>query len=171
MALSGGPTPRCCLVLSASGVRTGGLGLGSSGDLHEVARAGGSRVGTAFTRGGGTRLFSRPVPFFEVTAEVGDISVVMPDTPPLLLPRVLVAQGFNLRLDPPMMVHILADLHVLGGSIPLCPRRAVLPVPLQHSHEAADNRQAGPPRHVLGAGHAAWLWQCVVVDAQAVRTR
>ena len=51
------------------------------------------------------------------------------------------------------MVHILADLHVLGGSFPLGPRVAVLLVPLQPPHEAADDGQAG----LLRAGDWAWL--------------
>ena len=53
-----------------------------------------------------------------------------------------------------MMVCILADLHVLGGSFPLGPRMQVLPVPLQPPHEAADDGQAG----FLGARNGAWLW-------------
>ena len=35
----------------------------------------------------------------------------MPDTPLLLLPRVLGSQNLELRLDLAMMGHILADLH------------------------------------------------------------
>ena len=91
----------------------------------------------------------------EVGAEVGDISAVTPDRPPLLLPRVLLAQGLELRFNLAMMVHILAYLHVLGGSFPLQQRVPVLPVPLQTPHEAADDGQA---ELAFGAGHGAWLW-------------
>ena len=85
---------------------------------------------------------------------MGNVSAVTPDTQPLPLRRVLVAQSLQLRFDLAMMVHILADLHVLGGSFPLGPRVAVLPVPLQPLHVAAHDGQAG----LLGAGHGAWLW-------------
>ena len=129
MALPRGPTPRRCLDVSASGAAD--RRAWPSGDLHEVAQGGGCRVGAAVARGGGARLFRRPVLLVEVGAEVGDVSAVTPDTPPLPLPRVLVAQGLEFRFDLAMMVHILADLHVLGGSFPLGPRVAVLPVPLQ----------------------------------------
>ena len=117
----------------------GRLGLGPSGYLHEVAQGGGSRLGAALAWGGGSRLFSRPVLLVEVGAEVGDVSAVTPDTPPLLLPRVLLAQGLELRFNLARMVHILADLHVLAGTLSLGPRVAVLPVPHQPPHEAADD--------------------------------
>ena len=101
----------------------------------------------------------------EVGAEVGNVSAVTPDTPPPPLPRVLVDQGLELRFDLAMMIHILTDLHVLGGRFPLGPGVAVLRVPLQPPHEAADDGQAGPPTHVLGAGHGAllWLWLWLLV--------
>ena len=70
----------------------------------------------------------------------------------------LVAQGLELRFDLAMMVHTLADL---GDSVPLSPRVAVLPVPLQPSHEAADDGQDGLPTYVLGAARGAWLWLLV----------
>ena len=63
----------------------------------------------------------------DVGAEVGNVSSVTPDTPPLPLPRVLMTQGLEFSFNLAMMVHILADLHVLGGSFPLGPRVAVLP--------------------------------------------
>ena len=90
----------------------------------------------------------------EVGAEVGDVSAVTPDMPPLPLPRVLVAEGLELRFDIAMMVHILADLHVVRGRFPLGPGVAVLPVPRQPPHDAADDCLAG----LLGAGHGDWLW-------------
>ena len=67
----------------------------------------------------------------EVGAEGGALWAVTQDTPPLLLPRVPVAQGLELRFDLAMMIHILADLHLLGGSFSLALRVAVLPVPFQ----------------------------------------
>ena len=60
-----------------------------------------------------------------------------------------------------MMLQILADLHVLEGSIPLGPSVAVLRVPLQPSDEATDDDKAGLPGNVLGARHGTWLWQWV----------
>ena len=112
----------------------------------------------AIGRAAGAWLFSRPVLIVEVGAEGGVESAVTPDTLPLPLPLVLVAQGLELRFDLPMMVHILADLHVLGGSISLCPGGAVFPVPLQPSNEDADDGQSALPTHVLGAGHGTCLW-------------
>ena len=131
-----------------------GLAHGSSGDLHEVAQGGGSRVESALAQVGGAQLFSRPDLLVEVRAEFRNVSAVTPLTPPLPLPRVLVAQGMELRFDSAMMVHILADLHVVGGSSLLGTRVAVLLVPLQPSHEAADDGQVG----FLRACHRAWLW-------------
>ena len=64
-----------------------------------------------------------------------------------------VAQGLELRFDLAMMVHIVADLHELGSSLPLGPIVAALTVPLQPLHEAADNGQAW----LLGAGNGVWL--------------
>ena len=110
--------------------RIGELGLGSSGDCQEVTQSGGSRVVAAIARGGGAGLFSRLVLFMEVRAEVGDVSAITPDTPPHLLLRVLVAQGLELRFTLAMMVRILTEMHVPGGSVPPGPRVAVLPVPL-----------------------------------------
>ena len=144
-------------------VGLGWLGLGSSGDLHEVAQGGGSRVGAALAPGGGARLISRPVLLVEVGTEVGDVSAVTPDTPPPPLARVLVAKGLEFRFDLAMIVHILADLHVLGGGFPMGPGVAVLPVPLQPPHEAADDGQAGHPGRVLWAGHGAWWWLWLLV--------
>ena len=89
-------------------------------------------------RAGGVRLSSRPVLLVQVVVKVGDVSAVTPDTAPLPLPRVLLAQGLEFRFDLAMMFHILADLHVLGGSFPLEARVSVLPVQLQAPHEAAD---------------------------------
>ena len=63
---------------------------------------------------------------------------VTPDTPLLPLPGVLVAQGLEFCFNLAMMVHIIADLHILGGSFTLGPRVSVLPVPLQPPHGAAD---------------------------------
>ena len=94
----------------------------------------------------------------EVCAEGGDVSAVTPDTPPLFLPLVLVALGSGLCLDFTMMVHILTDLHIPGGSISLGPGVSVLLVPLQPSHEATDDGHGGLPTHVLGPGHWTWLW-------------
>ena len=51
----------------------------------------------------------------EVGAAFRDVSAVTPDTPLLPLPCMLVTQGFELRFDLAMMVHILAVHHVLGG--------------------------------------------------------
>ena len=75
--------------------RTGGLGLGSLRDCQEVAQDGGFRVAAAVARAGVARIFSRLVLFMEVTAEVGDVSAITPDKPPLPLPRVLVAHGLE----------------------------------------------------------------------------
>ena len=109
---------------------------------------------------GSARLFKRPVLMVEVGAEVGEILAVTPDRPPLPVPRLLVAKGLELCFDLAMMVHILTDLHVLGGSFPVGPRVPVLPVPFQPPHEAADDGQAG----LLGARHGSWLqlwlWCC-----------
>ena len=134
--------------------QTGGVGLGSPGDLREVARGGGSQVEAALARAGGVRLFSRPGLLVEVGAAVGDVKAVTPDMPPLPLPRLVLAQGLQLRFDLAMMVHILADLQVLEGSFPLGPRVPVPPVALQFPHQAADDGQAGLP----GPGHGAWSW-------------
>ena len=57
-----------------------------------------------------------------------------------------------------MMVHILADLHLLGVSFPLGRRVAVLPVALPCPHEGSDDGRAGHPTHFLRADHGAWLW-------------
>ena len=46
-----------------------------------------------FPRGGRTRLFSQPVLLVEAGAEVGNVLPARQNTPPLPLPRVLVAQG------------------------------------------------------------------------------
>ena len=73
--------------------RTRRLGGVSLGNPHEVAQGRSSRVGAAVARAGGARLFSRPVLLVELRADVGDLSAVKPETPPLLLPRLLVAQG------------------------------------------------------------------------------
>ena len=62
-----------------------------------------------------------------------------------------------------MIVHILADLHLLGGSFYLGPRVAVLLVSLQPPHEAANDGQAKHPGCVLGAGHGAWWWPWLLV--------
>ena len=132
--------------------RTGRLGLGSSGHPHEVVPGGSSWAGPAFARGRGTQLSSRPVLLVEVRAEGGDVSAVMPDTPPVLLPNLLVAEGLELCFDLAIMVHILAELHVLGGSFSLALRVAVLQVPLQPPHEPADDDQARLPTDLLGAG-------------------
>ena len=151
--------------------RTGGLGLASSGNRHEVPQGGASRVVAALAQGGGARLFSRPVLLVEVEAEVGYVSAVTPDTPPLLLPGVLVAEDLEFRFDLVMMVHILADLQVLGGSFPLEPRTAVLPVPLQAPNEAADDGQAGHPGCVLRACDGARWWLWLVVGAKDAKER
>ena len=79
-----------------------------------------------------------------------------PDTPPLPLPLVLVAQGLECRFDLAMMGHIVADLHVQRGTHAIL-RPGVAEL-LEPSHEATDDGQAGHPTHVLGAGHGAWLW-------------
>ena len=107
----------------------------------------------ALARDGGVRLFSQPVLLVQVGAGFGNVSAVTPDTPPPPLQRVLVAQGLEFRFDLAMMIHILADLYVLGGSFPLEARVSVLPVPLQAPHEAADFGQAGHPGCSLRAGH------------------
>ena len=73
----------------------------------------------------------------------------------------LVAHGLELRFDLAMMVHILADLHILGGSFPLGPRVSVLPVSLQTPHEAADDGQA--QFHEAGHGALLWLWLWLLV--------
>ena len=130
------------------GQRTG-LGLKSSGNRHEVAQGGGSTVGGAFGRVGGARLLRRPVLVVEVGVEGGSVSAVTPDTPPLPLLLVLAAQGSKVRFDLAMTVHILADLHVLGGSISRGSGMSVLPVSLQPSQEATDDGQVGVPTHVL----------------------
>ena len=79
---------------------------------------------------------------------------------PLLPGPMLVAQGLELRFDLAMIIHILRDIHVPGGSFPPGPGVGVLPVPLQPSHEATDNGQAGLPGLMPWAGHGAslWLW-------------
>ena len=130
----------------------------------------------AIALGGGAQLFSRPVLLVEVGPEIGDVSAVTPDTPPLLLPRVLVAQGLELRFDVSMMVHILADLHVLGRSFPLGPSVTILPVGLQPRHDAADDGQAWLFGAGLGASLWLWLWLLVrkmqrVVDAEVLVVR
>ena len=89
----------------------------------------------------------------EVATDLGDVLPLTPQRLPLLLPRAHVAQGLALRFDLAMMVHILADLDVLGDSIPLGPAVALLRVPLQPSHQATDDGQAGLPSPALGAGH------------------
>ena len=138
--------------------QTGGLGLGPPSNRHEVAQGGSPRVVATAARGGGARLLSRPVALVEVGAEVRDVSAITPDTPRLLPPRVLVAEGLELRSDVAMMVHILADHHVRCGSIPLGPGVAVLPVPFLPSHGATDDGQAGHPSHVHATGYGTWLW-------------
>ena len=158
MALPCRPTPRRCLGLSASGAADGEAWPWIFGRPQEVAQGGSSRVVAAVARPGGARLFSRPVLFVEVGAEVGDVSSITQDRPPLRLQGVLVAQGLDLRFDLAMIVHILTDLHVLGAIIPLGPRAAVLPVPLDPSYEATDDGQVGLPSPVLEAGLGAWLW-------------
>ena len=70
---------------------------------------------------------------FSICTQAQAYDNVTPDTQLLPLPRVLVAHSLKLRFDFAMMVHILADLHVLGGSVRLGPRVAVLPVALQPS--------------------------------------
>ena len=133
--------------------RTGGYGLRPSGDLH-VVQGGGSQPGAALARGGGARLISRPILLVQVRSEVGDVSAVELDTPQPPLPSVLIAQGLELCFNLALMVHIIADLHVLRGSFPLRPRVPVLLVPLQPPHEATIDAQAG----LLGAVHRAWMW-------------
>ena len=160
MAILCGPTPRRCFGLSASGAADGGFGLGSLGNHHEVAQVGGSRPVAAASPAGGARHFSRPVLLMKVGAEIGDVSAITADGPPRLLPRVLVAQGLELRFDVAMMVHILVDHHAPGGSIPLRLRMPLVRVPLQPFHEARFDGQAGLPTVVLWAGHGprSLLW-------------
>ena len=122
-----------------------------------------------FLRGAVARLFSWPILLVENGAEVGDVSAVTPDKPPLPLPLVLVAQSLELRFNLSMMVHILAVLHALGGGIPLGPGVAVLPVPFKLSHEATDDGQAGFPSLVLGAGHGTWMWLWVCLLMQKLQ--
>ena len=94
----------------------------------------------------------------EVGAKLGDVSAVTPDTPPLPLPLVLVAQGLELRFDLAMILHSLADLHVLKGSAFLSSEVSLLPVPIHPSHDATDDGQAGLPTDVPGARRGALLW-------------
>ena len=118
-----------------------GLDLDLRATSMKFHQGGGSRPGAALARGGGARAFCRSVLLVQIRAQVCGVSAVRPDTPPLPLPHVLVAQGLELRFDLAMMVHILLDVHVLAGSFPLGPRVAVLPVPLQPPHKAADDSQ------------------------------
>ena len=115
----------------------------------------------AIGRDGGAGLSSRRVLVLVVGAEGRDVLAVTPDAPPLPLPLVLIAENSELRFNLPMMVRILADLRVLGGSIPLGPGVGVLPVPFQPSYEATDDGQAGVPTQVLGAGYGTWPWLLV----------
>ena len=83
----------------------------------------GSRVGAALARVGGARPLSQPLLLVEVGGEVGDVSAVTPDTPPLPLPRVLVAQGLKLRFDLVMM----AKWPARASASAACPRTSGLP--------------------------------------------
>ena len=103
--------------------------------------------------GAGAQLLSWPVLVVDIRADGVGVSAATPDTPPLLLPLSIVAQGSELRFDLAMMVHILADIHVPGGSMPQSSGVAVLPVPIQPSHGAMHHGQARLPTHVLAAGH------------------
>ena len=98
--------------------RTRKVGLGSSGDLHEVAQSGCSRMGAAAARGAGAWFFGRPVLLVEVGAEVSDVAAVTPDTPPLLLPHALVAQGLELRFHLAMMFHLPRGFPRTRGQLP-----------------------------------------------------
>ena len=113
------------LALALQVQQTGSLGLGCSGDLHEIAPDDSSPFGAAFARAF-TRLLSRPVLLVELRTEVSNVSALKPDRPPFPLPPLLVAQRLELRFELSMMVHILADLRVLGGGVPLGPRVAVV---------------------------------------------
>ena len=135
---------------------TGGFGLGPSG--NEVDQGGGSRMVAAVARAWGVRLFSWTVLFVEVGAEVGDVSAITLEAPPLQLPMVLVAQGLEPRFDVAMMVHILADLHVLGGGISLGLGVCGTPGPIPALLLAMDDGQAGIPGLVPRADHGTWLW-------------
>ena len=122
-------------------------------------------------RAGGAGLFSRPVLLVEVGAEVGDVSAVRPDTSALPLPQVRVAQGLEFRFDLALIVHILADPHILGGSFPLGRRLSVLPVLLKAPHEAPDYGKAGHPGCSLRTGHGACCWLWLVVGAEHAKGR
>ena len=141
----------------AAGARA--LHVQETGDRHEVTQGCCLRVVAAVARASGARV-CQPVLFVEVGAEVGDLLAITPDTPPLLLPPVLVAQGLELRFDLVVNIQNLRELHVPADSISLGPGGAVLPVPLQPSHGATDDGQTGLPGLPSGAPHGAslWLW-------------